>query len=833
MTTAAVQARAEAARAEQAAKARMDRYAKDQQGLKNWTKDALAAHKRAIVLALEFEEAQGEITLPSDKKLRAELECAGAKFERSPEAMWRVLRNRYRESDAALDAWAEEFVSEYADDLRQANERRQLGDMDDDEEPEDEAASTDTDADPKASFAAAAKEAAVEAIKKFNRLEEEVLKAIQKAIRNHPEIGDTSGPPGKGDGMQAHGRWRVTKYGVFAPGVGLWEWDRISKTLLKPLAHSSLHPGDTEPRVHLIRATFDGERQIEREIEIERWKINTRGPGAAIKALTHFNVYVVRNEYARAEMIHFLNRKPTKLKIARTKTTGWFKIDGDYYCFVLPLAPPDLAPIMPKRNPPLARKKSKAKAKPKIEVRLDTRLGEVSRQYGLNVSGTVEEWQQIARRLDGCSNVALAAATAFAGPLLLFAGEQMGGFHIWCRSTFGKSVAGALGESIWGRPSTTLGEVEPFGAKWATASDVGLVAMAEKRTDLGLFLDELGSAKGAKQKLMEAIYLLSGGTPKLRADSQGNLREQRSFRVMVFSTGEHPLRDFLAKMDDTEGRAKRLVDVPALVRGKGLEGSALETVPHEELESFCPPIYAELGRVHGAVGQAWLRYLVDLGEVRIKERLDRYRQEWLSLPEIAELLGRDPQKDSVIRRFALLAAVLRMAIEAGLWPWSIENSDRGIVACCLRWAADTGMPIVTMEMKAEEQELRARTVAWRAADRFLILNKRPGKGNGIFEPVPEHAIRYEDPMAFKQAGTLSGFIKMDGPESRILVYADEFRRLTEGLDHDGLVAHLQRAGWLTIKKEKVKGRPDTYYVLAEAFLRAPRQNPQNRRTVEP
>ena len=44
-------------------------------------------------------------------------------------------------------------------------------------------------------------------------------------------------------------------------------------------------------------------------------------------------------------MVDFLNWRPTKLKIVRTKTTGWLKIDGSHHCFVQPLAPPDLEPL--------------------------------------------------------------------------------------------------------------------------------------------------------------------------------------------------------------------------------------------------------------------------------------------------------------------------------------------------------------------------------------------------------------------------------------------------------------------------------------------------------
>jgi hypothetical protein len=244
--------------------------------------------------------------------------------------------------------------------------------------------------------------------------------------------------------------------------------------------------------------------------------------------------------------------------------------------------------------------------------------------------------------------------------------------------------------------------------------------------------------------------------------------------------------------------------------------TALERVPHEKLGDVCGHIYAATDRLHGAVGQAWLRHLVDLGEARIKAELDQHRAAWLALDDIAELRHRDPRDDSVIRRFALLAAALRMAVEAELWPWSIEESDRGIVACTLRWAADKGLPVATLEDKAAEQKLREAIEAERA--KFVVLKKQPGPGGGLFVPTPEQAIIYENPAAFKEAGTLYGFIKVDGENTRILIDRDAFHRLSGGCDLDALVAHLQRNGLLQIKNEKVNGRTAQYYVLAHGFL---------------
>ena len=114
------------------AQGRMDRYARDQQGLRDWTNDAIRSHAAAIGLALEFDDRRADDNhradekadpLPSGKELRTELQLAGTKFDKSPAAMWRVLKKYYRASDAHLDAFAEKFVSGYEADLREANDR--------------------------------------------------------------------------------------------------------------------------------------------------------------------------------------------------------------------------------------------------------------------------------------------------------------------------------------------------------------------------------------------------------------------------------------------------------------------------------------------------------------------------------------------------------------------------------------------------------------------------------------------------------------------------------------------------------------------------------------
>ncbi len=129
--------------------------------------------------------------------------------------------------------------------------------------------------------------------------------------------------------------------------------------------------------------------------------------------------------------------------------------------------------------------------------------------------------------------------------------------------------------------------------------------------------------------------------------------------------------------------------------------------------------------------------------------------------------------------------------------------------------------MTTLEQRAQEQKLRDAILAERNANHILVLNKHPGKGGGVFIPIPDHAIMFRECARFKEAGALTGFIKNDPPNTRLLIYPEAFRCLCSGcgLDHAALIAHLQRHGWLENRNEKVKGKTDRYYVLAEAFLR--------------
>jgi putative DNA primase/helicase len=424
-------------------------------------------------------------------------------------------------------------------------------------------------------------------------------------------------------------------------------------------------------------------------------------------------------------------------------------------------------------------------------------------QHGLEVGGTVQQWnERIAAPLAGNSNVHLCVGTMFAGPLLKFAHEPPGFFHIWGTSKIAKSLAGAVGQSVWGRPKVP-GEADAFGASW-TATAVGLERYAVLRSDVGAYLDEIG--EGAPKAIRPAVYGLANGSTKLRATQDITLRPMESFRILGISTGEPTMEGYLSSGGERvpAGLKVRLVDVPAEVQ----PDSAFETCPRDQIEELGRQFYPLTKELYGAVGRAWLQHLVDVGEDKIVALVRHHRAEWLQLPAIAAVRGKaSVQVQSILNRFALVAAALRMAIEANLLPWSIDETDCGIAACMTRCLKGrNGRVDLTGEILGAIEQIR--TVL--AADL---------QGRFIHQHIADGKLDYVSPADAAKRDTL-GYVK----DGRILVDPTAWRNvLCSGYDPDKTARHLKKEGLLIANdgqlkhQEKVKRGGDVvktrFYVL--------------------
>jgi putative DNA primase/helicase len=555
--------------------------------------------------------------------------------------------------------------------------------------------------------------------------------------------------------------FKVSNAGVFAKKIdddGSIEWERICTTRIDIEALTRDTRAENWGTYIVIRNRDGGEKKL----AVPHALLAADKNAEVAAMLASLGVGIVPNPRARRLLVQFLILAVLK-RITAVPQIGWH-CSGGTWLFVLP----DQTIVPAGFDGP----------RPVLQT------ASLHVQHGLDARGTVAEWmKQIAAPLAGNSNVHLCVGTMFAGPLLKFAHEPPGLFHIWGSSKIAKSLAGAVGQSVWGRPKVP-GEADAFGASW-TATAVGLERYAVLRSDVGAYLDEIG--EGAPKAIRPAVYGLANGSTKLRGTQDITLRPMESFRILGISTGEPTMEAYLSSGGEKvpAGLKVRLVDVPAEVQ----PDSAFETCPREQIEELGRQFYPLTKELYGAVGRAWLQHLVDLGEEKIAAAVRHRRDEWLKLSAIAAVRAKaSVQVQSILNRFALVAAALRMAIEAKLLPWSVDETDCGIAACMTRWLASrNGRLDLTGEMLGAIEQIRT-ILAADLHGRFIHLSVTSGK------------LDYVSPAEATKRDTL-GYVK----DKRILVDPTAWRNvLCAGYDPEKTARHLKNEGLLIADDGKLR-----------------------------
>jgi putative DNA primase/helicase len=605
-----------------------------------------------------------------------------------------------------------------------------------------------------------------QASKRFKRTRE-VLRRIVKARRS-----DQKKTRDKSGGHQANNEGSDTRfYGhdFKSSSAGVWirrfdsdgvpGWDQISTTRIDINAFTRDQRGENWGTYVVVTNRDGGTKKL--AIPLALIAADKAAEIAAL--LASLGVGVIPSKMARQSIVQFLTTE-VKDRITSVPQIGWHE-SAAAWVFVLPdetLTPAGFVG-----------------ARPVLQT------ATLQTQHGLDTCGTLSDWiEQIARPLARNSNIALCVGTAFAGPLLKWANEPPGFFHLWGTSKIAKSLAAAVGQSVWGRPKVP-GEADAFGASW-TATSVGLERYAVLRSDIGGSFDEIG--EGQPKMIRAAIYVLANGSTKLRGTQDLGLRPMESFRILGISTGEPTMDAFLTDAGEKvpAGLSVRLVDVPAEVQPE----SAFETCAVDQIEELGKRFYPLTTQFYGAVGRKWLQYLVDLGHEETQARLRRHRERWLAIPAIAAVRANATgQVRSVINRFALVAAALRMAIEADLLPWSMDDSDLGIASCLVRWAASRkGRLNLAGEMVSVVEQIRGLLTA-NLQGRFIHIEI-----NGAGE------LGYANPSDETKRETL-GFVK----HGRILVEPTAWRaELCAGFDPEKTARHLRDEGLLATDTGKLQ-----------------------------
>ncbi|MDD2924476.1 DUF927 domain-containing protein [Rhodoferax sp.] len=303
-------------------------------------------------------------------------------------------------------------------------------------------------------------------------------------------------------------------------------------------------------------------------------------------------------------------------------------------------------------------------------------------EANFNQRGHLDQWQQdLGRLCIGNSRAAFAVATAFAGPLLVWApGTTGGGVHYTGKSSIGKTTCFLLAASVWGKG--TEKDPDSYMQKWRASSN-GLEYQGEQHNDCTLILDELGQMDASDAG--QSAYMLADGMGKTRSKGAGGLRPKATWRLLFLSSGEVTLSQHMESVGGKMkgGQEVRMIPIPTEVAPE----SALETL-HEfasghELSGW---VMQHAGRCYGTPGRAWLEYLVSHTDglaALMRERIDA--TEAMLLPS-----GAAGQVKRGARRFALIAAAGELATQAGLTGWPEGEATRAAKICFDAWISSRG-----------------------------------------------------------------------------------------------------------------------------------------------
>lgn len=249
--------------------------------------------------------------------------------------------------------------------------------------------------------------------------------------------------------------------------------------------------------------------------------------------------------------------------------------------------------------------------KPTTRVRFDEGGSqEIARTF--RPGGEAGEHARLLRGAMEASDVAAAAIYAsFAAPLLHRLGVAPFGFHLWGKSSRGKTTVLQLATGVYGSPMTH-GEDSAI-ASW-DGTLRGLELYAQTCSDLPVCLDESSTVQD-REKRERAIYQVINGRGGLASKRDGSgLRTQRAWRTVLLSTGEQSLTGGHART----GAQVRTIEV--YVDGLG----ALTATDVDDLKSRAVKHFGHMGR-------EWIKALLRLDDAAWANARERYDQVLIEL----------------------------------------------------------------------------------------------------------------------------------------------------------------------------------------------------------
>ncbi len=299
----------------------------------------------------------------------------------------------------------------------------------------------------------------------------------------------------------------------------------------------------------------------------------------------------------------------------------------------------------------------------------------------IHSKGSLLNWQmEVAALARDHPFLIFCICTAFAGPLLKVVGREGGGFHIYGRSSHGKTTAAQMAASVWGCGADPAeSPIKAYIRKWNTTAN-GLEGLAAAHNDSILILDEAGTCNA--KDFGKIIYDLTGGQGKVSMNSDRNLRKPRSWLSLILSTGEIPAKEKIEENGKTakSGQILRMMDIP-------IDGGVFNEHARRSGNSQALEIKKNCASYYGTAGPAFLEKLINQFPSFLELRRE-VRTEYDKALSLVSVKGLDPEQSRALQRLALVMAAGQVARKLEILPFEEEEIEQSILYVRDIWLKD-------------------------------------------------------------------------------------------------------------------------------------------------
>lgn len=336
--------------------------------------------------------------------------------------------------------------------------------------------------------------------------------------------------------------------------------------------------------------------------------------------------------------------------------------------------------------------------------------------------GTLEDWQDnVAKLCNGNPVLIVSLCIPFAAALLKHVELTSVGYHLYGDSSIGKTTAGQIAASCIGcgaDPSDTPDDA--YIQKWNTTENA-LEGLLYAHNDSVLILDEIQTYSG--KDFGRAIHNIVGGRSKARMTKYAVLKQQKSWRVLLLSTGEISTRQKIEEENKQihAGMSVRLIDIP-------VHRGIINETHGKTSDEFVRLLKSNCSKFYGTAIPEFIKQLLSEYEnsfaLRGTLRAELDRASVLLTPANAESVHR-----RAINHFELLMVAGEMASKLGIIPLSITEIKTAIEAVVQEWWLHN---INLSDYRRGFENIKAFMISGRV--RFAEIKK----GHEGYEAVPVH-----------------------------------------------------------------------------------------------